>query len=129
MVPILTGESCDGWVSIGAFDHRIAIAGRDASFLCSALTALGLAATLVADHLARADARRVVPEPPYPLTERQREVLALFVTGLRVSTIAERLYVSPDTVRNHLKAIFRSYGVRNQAELVALFGQAKRSLN
>ena len=38
--------------------------------------------------------------------------------GQRVSTIADELYISRSTVRNHLAAIFRRFGVHNQAELV-----------
>ncbi|MFZ4516548.1 MAG: LuxR C-terminal-related transcriptional regulator [Acidimicrobiia bacterium] len=52
------------------------------------------------------------------LSPREREVLELVLDGYRVSTIARSLYLSPSTVRNHLSAIFRKFGVRSQAELV-----------
>jgi DNA-binding CsgD family transcriptional regulator len=52
------------------------------------------------------------------LTLRERDVLALLLEGLRVSSIARRLYLSPQTVRNHLKSIFRKLGAHSQAELL-----------
>lgn len=52
------------------------------------------------------------------LTRRERDVLQLLLDGLRVPSIAKRLYVSPQTVRNHLKAIFRKFGAHSQIELM-----------
>ncbi len=52
------------------------------------------------------------------LTARERQVLDELLTGFRVSTIARRLFISPHTVRNHLKSIFSKLQVRSQAELV-----------
>jgi DNA-binding CsgD family transcriptional regulator/PAS domain-containing protein len=54
------------------------------------------------------------------LSSRESEVVSLLLDGVRVSTIAERLYLSPHTVRNHLRAIFRKLQVRSQAELIRL---------
>lgn len=62
------------------------------------------------------------PELRHPaldsLSKREREVLARLVEGQRVPTIAERLFISQHTVRNHLKSIFRKLGVGSQAELI-----------
>lgn len=52
------------------------------------------------------------------LTTRQWEVLARIVRGERVPTIAADLHVSQSTVRNHLSAIFKRFGVRSQPELL-----------
>ncbi len=52
------------------------------------------------------------------LSSREKDVLSKLVTGQRVSTIARSLYISPNTVRNHLKSIFRKVGVHSQAELL-----------
>ncbi len=54
------------------------------------------------------------------LSPREREILFRLLDGHRVSTIAQQLYLSPHTVRNHLKAIFRKTHVRSQAELITL---------
>ena len=62
------------------------------------------------------------PRPELPdmtdLTGREREVLRELLNGYRVSTVAARLTISPHTVRNHLKKIFRKLGVNSQVELV-----------
>ena len=52
------------------------------------------------------------------LSEREREILSELAAGSRVPSIATRLFISPHTVRNHLKAIYRKLGVTSQAELV-----------
>ena len=52
------------------------------------------------------------------LSEREREVLTLIASGVRVSRVAEHLFISKFTVRNHLKAIFRKMDVHSQEELI-----------
>jgi two-component system, NarL family, nitrate/nitrite response regulator NarL len=52
------------------------------------------------------------------LSPREREVLEHIVSGHRVPTIARDLFISPHTVRNHLKSIFQKIGVGSQVELV-----------
>jgi DNA-binding CsgD family transcriptional regulator/PAS domain-containing protein len=53
------------------------------------------------------------------LTSREREVLLRLFTGERVRYIAEALFLSESTVRNHLTAVFRKFDVRSQAALLA----------
>jgi DNA-binding CsgD family transcriptional regulator len=53
------------------------------------------------------------------LSARQLEVLTRLLDGQRVSTIAAEMFVSPSTIRNHLAAIYRKFGVHSQAELLA----------
>jgi DNA-binding CsgD family transcriptional regulator len=52
------------------------------------------------------------------LSVREREVVALLVAGDRVPAIAELLHISPHTVRNHLKSVFRKLDVGSQSELI-----------
>lgn len=52
------------------------------------------------------------------LSPRETEVLGLLVGGDRVATIAQELHISPHTVRNHLKSIYRKLEVQTQAELI-----------
>jgi DNA-binding NarL/FixJ family response regulator len=52
------------------------------------------------------------------LTSRQWEILNRLLRGERVPTIANALFISPSTVRNHLSAIFEKFGVHSQAELI-----------
>lgn len=52
------------------------------------------------------------------LSPREREIVGAVVTGKRVSAVARSLDISPHTVRNHLKSIFRKLGVHSQVELL-----------
>lgn len=54
------------------------------------------------------------------LSNREREILEHLMTGSRVPAIAEQLFISPNTVRNHLKAIYRKVDVSSQSELIEL---------
>ena len=58
------------------------------------------------------------------LTEREREVLELMVCGLDRRAVAGRLYMSPDTVRTHVRNICAKLGARGAVEAVALALQA-----
>lgn len=60
-------------------------------------------------------------ETPYPfpeLTERERAILDLLADGQRTSVIAQRLYLSPKTVSNHLTSIFAKLQVAGRAEAI-----------
>jgi DNA-binding NarL/FixJ family response regulator len=50
------------------------------------------------------------------LTGREREVLAMIADGHPNARIAERLYLSPKTVRNHVSSIFAKLHVADRAE-------------
>ena len=52
------------------------------------------------------------------VSPREREVLSMLVSGSRVPAIASELHISPHTVRNHLKSIYRKIGVQTQSELI-----------
>jgi ATP/maltotriose-dependent transcriptional regulator MalT len=45
-------------------------------------------------------------------------VLALIADGSTNREIADRLYLSPHTVKDHTSALYRKLGVRNRAEAV-----------
>lgn len=58
-------------------------------------------------------------EQPAPLlSEREREVLDLIAAGSTNREIAERLYLSPHTVKEHTSALYRKLRARNRAEAV-----------
>jgi DNA-binding NarL/FixJ family response regulator len=54
------------------------------------------------------------------LTAREREVLRLIALGKGNASIAQRLVLSPKTVRNHVSHIFRKLRVADRAEAIAL---------
>ena len=52
------------------------------------------------------------------LSASEYEVLSLLAAGLRVATIASRLFISPHTVRNHLKTVYRKLDIHSQTALI-----------
>lgn len=55
----------------------------------------------------------------YGVTEREREVATLVARGLTTDALAERLFLSPWTVQDHLKSIFDKTGTRSRRQLRA----------
>jgi DNA-binding CsgD family transcriptional regulator len=55
------------------------------------------------------------------LTPREREVIALIVSGQSNSAIAERLVISEGTVKSHVKQILRKLGAVNRSEVIARY--------
>lgn len=69
-------------------------------------------------------------EDPYPtmlfagtLTDRQRSVIALVGEGLTDPEIGSRLYITANSVKTHLKAIFRRTDVKSRMQLAAFARQ------
>jgi DNA-binding CsgD family transcriptional regulator len=98
-----SGSSAD---RIAALEHRLR------------RIALELEAAGIAQQVRRLPDLTRIPEVN-ELSTRQLEVLTRLLDGQRVSTIAAEMFVSPSTIRNHLAAIYRKFGVHSQAELLA----------
>jgi DNA-binding NarL/FixJ family response regulator len=54
------------------------------------------------------------------LTARESEILALVIQGFRNDDIAQALFLGVNTVKTHLKSLYRKIGARNRAEAVAI---------
>lgn len=54
-----------------------------------------------------------------PLTRREKEVALLAADGVTSKEIAERLFLSPRTVDNHLQSVYSKLGVTSRADLRA----------
>lgn len=57
--------------------------------------------------------------PPYSITERELDILALVCRGMTNTQIAATLFISLSTVKSHIEALLRKLGVENRASLVA----------
>jgi DNA-binding CsgD family transcriptional regulator len=76
-----------------------------------------------------------VPRIPAPsagsfeddLTRRELQVLTMLAEGETNASIARRLIVSEDTVKTHVKHIFRKLGVHNRSQAVSRYFQASGS--
>jgi DNA-binding NarL/FixJ family response regulator len=60
------------------------------------------------------ESRRALAE----LSQREQDVLRALATGLDNQGIAERLFVSPETVRSHIARIYRKLGVDSRLQAV-----------
>ncbi len=72
----------------------------------------------------RRDDRQTAPHPQ--LTPRQVEVLRLLEQGRSTKQIAAELHLSTETVRNHIRRLFRALGVNSRLEAVAAARGASR---
>jgi DNA-binding NarL/FixJ family response regulator len=71
------------------------------------------------DTAARLASNEFWPGARHGLTHRESEVLSLIVTGLSNRGIATRLVVSDETIKSHLRSIYRKLGVSDRAAAVA----------
>lgn len=60
------------------------------------------------------------PRERNPLSQREREIVALVAQGYKNKEMAEKMFISEQTVKNHLHNIFDKLGVSDRLEL-ALF--------
>jgi DNA-binding NarL/FixJ family response regulator len=87
-----------------------------------AAEAMALVAPLVGGPLAR------LHEPsPSGLTPRLRQVLQLLLEGEADKAMASHLGLTRYTVNQYTKAVFRHFGVRSRAELLARWVRRGRS--
>jgi len=63
---------------------------------------------------------RPAPTRLAALTEREREVLALVAEGLSNDEIAQRLFLSPQTVKTHVNRAMTKLGAHDRAQLVVI---------
>ena len=55
-----------------------------------------------------------------PLTEREREIITLVASGLQNGEMAQRLFLSPETVKSHVQNAMVKLGARTRAHAVAI---------
>jgi DNA-binding NarL/FixJ family response regulator len=74
-------------------------------------------------QLFRQSATALPAEKNASLNERQKEILSLIVSGMSYKLIAEKLSISTETVRYHVKNIYSALHVHSRFELL---GKGKR---
>nr|WSZ96438.1 response regulator transcription factor [Streptomyces sp. NBC_00857] len=92
---------------------------RDETHLPAALLT-GVLRELTAARKHRTESERLVES----LTPREREVLRCMVAGLGRKAVAERLFLSPHTVRTHMQNVLGKLGVHSTLAAVALARRA-----
>jgi DNA-binding CsgD family transcriptional regulator len=85
---------------------------------------LGARAMLILSNLVA----RAAPDPAligqaFDLTPAESRLTAMLATGASIASASERLGISRETARNHLKSIFSKTGAHRQSELVRLISQ------
>lgn len=59
-----------------------------------------------------------IPKEQVILTGREKEILASLVEGLNYNMIGEKLFISLDTVRNHIRHIYEKLHVHSKSQAV-----------
>jgi DNA-binding CsgD family transcriptional regulator len=70
--------------------------------------------------LDQARARRRLAERAHRLSHRERAILSELAAGHATEEIADDLFLSPHTVRSHVKAAMRKLNARTRAHAVAI---------
>jgi DNA-binding NarL/FixJ family response regulator len=60
-------------------------------------------------------------ENRYNLTDREKQVMALLARGKENKEIADELFISPNTVKRHIKSVFSKMDVHSRAGAVAAY--------
>lgn len=58
------------------------------------------------------------PKPESPLSPKEKEVVVGLVDGLSYKMIADRMFISVETVRSHIKNIYKKLHVHSKAEVI-----------
>ncbi|MCX7820318.1 MAG: response regulator transcription factor [Brevinematales bacterium] len=58
----------------------------------------------------------------YKIGKRETEIINMIIQGLDNKEIADKLFISESTVRNHISNIYRKLNVSNRIELLKTIG-------
>jgi DNA-binding NarL/FixJ family response regulator len=70
------------------------------------------------------NADKNLPELKF-LSKREKEIFTLLATGYDNEKIAEKLFVSIPTIKNHISVIYSKLGVKNRFEIIRLANSIK----
>ncbi|WP_121352417.1 response regulator transcription factor [Flavisolibacter nicotianae] len=57
-----------------------------------------------------------------PLTLRERDILNLWARGLKQKQIAAELFLSPETVKKHLRNVYKKLNAHNKVQALTKAG-------
>lgn len=109
---------CDLLETTGLRSPLVLLSAEDREVLVASASRIGRdgIAALIASHVREPRGTRI--EAPI-LTARERVVLAELGESSSVAQIAERLYVSPNTVKSQLRSLYRKLGVTSREAALA----------
>jgi len=126
----LTTGAAEGWYQLYVPEHGAVPVEFSAT--ANVMRARHLALFIPHDESSTEQAERVAaqeaawtPVPAdasgrLPLTKRERELLTLVASGLKTSDIAERLFLSQETVKSHVHNAMGKLGSHTRAHAVAI---------
>lgn len=88
--------------------------------LLTALSAAAAGGTYIAPELTSALRRTASPDAERRLSDREREVLTLVAEGNTNEEIADRLALSAETVRTHIRNAMRKLGAHSRAHAIVI---------
>ena len=138
--PLRTGAPAARIVVLAdGLDHRLAAAAREGEVdgivltrcpgaeLASAITQVAAGHAVFPAGWLRQVRESAESSPLAQLSPRQREVLELVALGMDNDQIATRLYISRNTVKFHVRTIYRRLGVHNRVEAARALAGAGNS--
>lgn len=76
--------------------------------------------TLITDEVQRFSS-------PYNLTPREKQILLLLLEGRNNPYIREKLNVSNNTLKTHLRNVYRKFSINDRQELLSLYVEFKKN--
>src|SRR5919199_370048 len=93
--------------------------------IISAVSLASAGEMVVPKELLKGLVEEVTPRDKSALTSRQREILGLVAQGLSNAEIANRLHLSENTIKQHLRHTYKTLKVKNRTEATRLWSGSK----
>lgn len=114
-------ELVKGAIKAGAIGYLLK--DISAQELANAVRAAAVGKSTLASEAAQVlmeSTRAPAQKPGFDLTDREREVLKLMVTGLNNNQIAESLVVQVSTIKFHVRSLLSKLGATSRTEAVSI---------
>jgi two-component system nitrate/nitrite response regulator NarL len=124
---VVVADAVDEALSVAARDgdlDGVVLASARGAELVAAITQVGAGHAVFPAGWLRQVRQSVESSPLAQLSPRQREVLELLSLGMDNDQIARRLYISRNTVKFHVRTIYRRLGVHNRVEAARVLAGA-----